>query len=131
MIPARLQVLDRHNLALIYDFDLSVHNIVEPIHVLPLNDIYLITDCNSHIIVGINTDNEYIWNYGTHGNPGRRYNELCVPLMTDYHGGNILISEQRSNRVIAIDFYTKDIVKVWGIPTMLVVLTIIFGLHKQ
>lgn len=112
--PARLQIFSKKGLNLICDLDLTVHNIVEPNHVLPLDNILLITDCFSHIVIGIDKNNEKVWDYGTNGKPGKDYNQLCVPLMTTLHQGNVLISEQRTNRILFVDFRTKEIVEIWG-----------------
>jgi len=72
----------------------------------------LITDSAGHQVIFVNRDYDIKWEYGEFANPGSGAGYLDSPQKADYDPDEerVLIADGNNNRVIEVDYESKDIV---------------------
>lgn len=108
-IPKATLIIDKF-------YDLASYGFIEPYYIEVLeNETFLITDSSVNVVKLIDDDCTVLWEYGTPGCPGCGDNELSVPVNAFFYNNNIMISEQRSHRVIEVSYEFHNIVRQFGI----------------
>ncbi|MCI8332273.1 MAG: hypothetical protein HFE78_05570 [Clostridiales bacterium] len=115
MQPARLLVISKDDFGITLDLDLLMIHAIEPYFVQKLDDRFLITDSSNSTVRLIDSSLHIYWQYGEFNTPGSLPNQLSVPVNAIKKGDFVVISEQRSHRIIIVDYFTNKIVHQFGV----------------
>lgn len=114
-MPARMIIIEKESFLVKCDLNLMLIGAIEPLYVQPIDNRLLITDSSNHTVTLIGRDLSVYWRFGEVNHPGSEGKLLCVPVSAIRYLNYVIISEQRSHRIIVVDYEKSKIIKQLGI----------------